>query len=299
MQTKVEFGIHVLTHAMYNFDIVSQIAVSAEDLGYNYCFVGDHFFSEEKAYKGLNWDPKKPTKLDPWTTLSALAVKKSKIRLGTCVSPIPFYQPSRLAKMVACLDVISSGRIVLGVGVGRSKEEALAYGIRWDDFRTRIEKMREGLQIILKMWIEDRATFRGKHYSVSDAPLYPKPIQKPHPPIWFGGAAKPILEDAARLGNGWAIGSYGKWAQIPLFDLFDKCVRKITELAERFNRIPSSIKFAPIIVFSTKRSAANWIREIGKFVDSGANCILIKPYLPSQETIRQIRFFAKNVIPSF
>jgi len=77
------------------------------------------------------------------------------------------------------------GRIVLGVGVGRSKKKALASGIRWDDFKTRIEKMREDLQIILKMWIEDRATFEGEYYSISNAPLYPKPIQKPHPLIWL------------------------------------------------------------------------------------------------------------------
>ena len=114
--------------------------------------------------------------------------------METRVSPIPFYIPPRLAKMVATADIISHGRTLLGVGAGWYKWEAISYGVGWGSHRERIEKMLEGLEIILRLWTQNRTTFKGKYYQVSDAPFWPKPVQKPHPPIWFGGYSDAIVE---------------------------------------------------------------------------------------------------------
>jgi alkanesulfonate monooxygenase SsuD/methylene tetrahydromethanopterin reductase-like flavin-dependent oxidoreductase (luciferase family) len=190
---------------MYDFDTVSQMATLTEDLEYDYFMIGDHFLSSEKDYVMLGWDPGVPTKLDAWSTLHVLALKTSKIKIGPCVSPLPFYTPSRLARLAASVDLLSRGRIIIGLGTGRNKKEVESYGIKWDEFSIRVEKLCEGIQIIRKMHSEDGATFRGKHYSINNVSLYPKPIQKPYPPIWIGGYAEPLIEIAVKHCEGWVI----------------------------------------------------------------------------------------------
>ena len=89
--------------------------------------------------------------------------------------------------MAATLDVISGGRLIFGIGAGWIRKEHIAYGIPFSKPSTRIEQLRESLQIIKKMWTEEKASFRGKYYTITEAIVNPKPVQKPHPPILIGG----------------------------------------------------------------------------------------------------------------
>jgi F420-dependent oxidoreductase-like protein len=128
--------------------------------------------------------------LEGWTTLGAMAGITSKIKLGTMVTGIVYRHPSVLAKIGATLDVLSKGRLVMGIGAAWNEEEAAAYGIPFPSTSERFQRLEEAVQIIHKMWTEDRASFKGQFYQIQDAYCNPKPIQKPHPPILIGGSGE-------------------------------------------------------------------------------------------------------------
>jgi alkanesulfonate monooxygenase SsuD/methylene tetrahydromethanopterin reductase-like flavin-dependent oxidoreductase (luciferase family) len=110
--------------------------------------------------------------------------------------------------MVSTLDNVSNGRVEVGIGAGWFKEEFDAYGIPFADAETRIEGLREGIQIMKKMWTEEKATFKGKYYHIESAYNSPKPMQKPHPPIWVGGGVSSVLRVAAEFADGWNMGFF-------------------------------------------------------------------------------------------
>src|SRR6058998_4284345 len=124
--------------------------------------------------------------LETWTALTYLAARTEKIKLGTLVTPIPFRPPGILAKTVSTLDLLSKGRTILGVGAGWSQTEFEGYST-WDEPRVRVDKTREGLELILKLWTEKSVDFNGKYFHAKGAVLESKPVQKPHPPLLFGG----------------------------------------------------------------------------------------------------------------
>jgi alkanesulfonate monooxygenase SsuD/methylene tetrahydromethanopterin reductase-like flavin-dependent oxidoreductase (luciferase family) len=158
--------------------LLDDIVVKAEELGYASFLTTDHYM--------LPWGNET---LETWVYLSYLAGKVSNIRLGTCVTPISFRPPSLLAKTISTLDLVSNGKVIVGVGLGWNQDEFEAYSI-WDPNPVRFEKTKEALELMVKLWSEDKIDFDGKYYRAKGAALEPKPVQKPHPPLWFGGAAK-------------------------------------------------------------------------------------------------------------
>lgn len=165
----------------------------ADSLGLDFFLTTDHYIT-----------PNSNSSADAWAVLAALAARTERILLGTCVTPIPFRPPQQLAKVVATVDQISNGRAVLGVGAGWSKAEFDAYGT-WDDDRTRMGKTIEGLKIITKLWTSSEPfDFAGKYYSSKQAILEPKPVRKPHPPLWFGGMGEYMLRRVVtKYGDAW------------------------------------------------------------------------------------------------
>ncbi len=129
--------------------------------------------------------------LDAWATLSGLAARTERIRLGTLVSPVTFRHPSELAKVVATVDHVSGGRVELGLGAGWNEAEHAAYGFPFPDVATRLEILAEQLEIVTRSWTEESFSFRGRHYALEDCRALPKPLQRPRPPLIMGGAARP------------------------------------------------------------------------------------------------------------
>ena len=294
---KIEFGIHLPIHGPYDYKAFLETSIMADRLGFDYVTVGDHFFLPAESYIKVGGDASKPDKLDAWIALTALATKTEKIRLGTRVSPIPFYLPSRLAKIVTTVDIVSGGRTILGIGAGWHKEEALAYGIKWGSHKERIEKMLEGLKIMLSLWSQERATFKGKYYQVADAPFWPKPVQKPHPPIWFGGSSNAIIKATAKYGDG-------------LFPLTDTSPDELQTIHRRLKEAVKRQKKEkfPIIAPSfsypngigTKKS--EWIRKVESQLKNGFSSILIDfsaGYAPIRKAQEFLKEFACEVLPSF
>ena len=134
--------------------------------------------------------PEEPM-LEGWTVISMLAGLTTKIKLGTLVTGIIYRYPSVLAKIAATLDVLSKGRLFMGIGAAWNEQESLAYGISFPSNQERLLRLEEAIQVIRKMWTEEPyASFEGKYYQIKNAYCNPKPIQKPSPPILVGGSGE-------------------------------------------------------------------------------------------------------------
>jgi F420-dependent oxidoreductase-like protein len=139
---------------------------------------------------------------DAWTTIAALAARTSKLRFGTLVSPVTFRLPGLLANVAATADHISGGRIELGLGAGWMEREHRAFGFPFPETQERVERFAEQLEIVHRLWSDERVDFHGKHYTLEDAPTLPRPVQRPHPPIVAGGSGgRGTVEPALRFAD--------------------------------------------------------------------------------------------------
>ncbi|HEY6997849.1 MAG TPA: LLM class flavin-dependent oxidoreductase [Candidatus Binatia bacterium] len=139
----------------------------------------------------------------PLIGLAAIASRTSDIKLGTGVLLLPLYHPMMVAEEGAMVDMISGGRLILGIGAGYAPEEFSAFGYSLKERGSRLE---EGISLLCRLWTEEHVTHRGKHYHLEDATVAPRPVQRPRPPIWFGAWAEAAIRRAARLGDAWFIG---------------------------------------------------------------------------------------------
>ncbi|HXJ80487.1 MAG TPA: TIGR03560 family F420-dependent LLM class oxidoreductase [Candidatus Methylomirabilis sp.] len=201
--------------AVTSYDEMRRVAGLAEELGFDSVWLCDHFLTlAPDAYvedagitAGTERSPREGGArsvplLECWTTLAALARDTRRLRLGTSVLCHSYRPPSLLAKMGATLDVISGGRLDLGLGAGWFEREYRAYGIPFPTIGERIAQLAEGVEIIRRMWTDPNPVFQGRHYSIDGAVCDPPPIQRPHPPIWIGGEGDRVHRLAARAADG-------------------------------------------------------------------------------------------------
>jgi len=166
------------------FDAVVQLAVTAEDAGFESLWVMDHFY-QLPALGG----PSQPM-LESYTLLGGLAARTSRIRLGTMVTGVTYRNPALLAKIVTTLDVISAGRAMLGIGAAWYDVEHEGLGVEFPPVRERMDRLEEAVQICRAMFREDEVTFEGRYYSVHGARNLPRPVQPGGPPILIGGGGE-------------------------------------------------------------------------------------------------------------
>jgi F420-dependent oxidoreductase-like protein len=170
-------------------------AEMAERLGYHSFWLVDHFWTLGMPDLDL---------LEAVTMMSAIAARTERVRIGTLVLCNSFRNPALLAKSLTTIDHISNGRLEVGLGAGWMEQEYRAYGYEFPSVGTRLRQLEEGLQILKAMFTENRANFKGRYYTVTDAPNNPKPVQKPHPPIMIGGAGeKVMLRLVAKYADRW------------------------------------------------------------------------------------------------
>ena len=198
----MQFGIHNPSFVFgpdpaTMFEGLKTKAQWAETHGFTWFSVMDHLVQ-------IPWvgDEDEPF-MEGWTALTALAAVTSKIRLATLVSSVAYRNPAYLAKISSGVDVISGGRMTLGIGAGWHEPEYRQYGYEFPERpATRIRQMEEAVKLILTMWSEKKATFHGKYFHVQDAVLEPKPLQKPRPPIMIAGGGEQLtLRVVARFGD--------------------------------------------------------------------------------------------------
>ena len=173
---------------------ISEAALVSERLGFDSFCLADHFFSALGP-------PQEPF-MELWTTLSALSVTTKRIRLGSLVSSNLFRNPALLAKMGATVDVISGGRLIMGIGSGNLAKEYQMYGLSFGTPGERLRRLEESLQVITRLWSGEEVSYQGKYYSLEGATCSPRPIQSPNPPIMVGGdGRKATLRLVAQYGD--------------------------------------------------------------------------------------------------
>lgn len=195
----MRFGLDVAQHQLSWDELLSRVRL-AEDAGLDGVWVFDHF-------KALYGDPRGPA-LEAWTLLAALARETSRVRLGTLVTGMTHRHPSVLAAEVVTVDHLSGGRVECAVGAAWNGREHRELGIPFPTKAERMDRLEEGIQVLRLLFTEDDVTFEGRHYRLEGATYEPKPVQRPHPPIWVGGEGRrrtlPIVGRYADAWHGWA-----------------------------------------------------------------------------------------------
>jgi alkanesulfonate monooxygenase SsuD/methylene tetrahydromethanopterin reductase-like flavin-dependent oxidoreductase (luciferase family) len=233
---RIGFGYVILS-----IDPVTAIeqSVQAEKSGFDTVWVPDHFVD-------IDGD-----RLEPWTVLSAVGMRTKKIRLGSGVTDTQRNHPARTAHAVACLDVISSGRAILGIGAGEAMN-IIPYGLPWDAPTHRVKRLEETIRVIQLLWSSSRhqpVNFKGSYFQLQDAFLSQQPVQKPHPPIFVGAfSSRNALRVVGRLGDGWYA-----WLNTP--DTFRERWRVISQEAEAVGRSVEKIEPASHIMIAFPRNS--------------------------------------------
>lgn len=212
----MQFGVSLPHYGQrHDGESLARYAQTVEEMGYDSLWVSDHIVLPTKrvtpyVYRDLGGDMPPPDIpwLDPMTTLTFLAGVTRRVKLGISVCVLPYRNPVLNAKATASLDVLSGGRLILGVGSGWLPEEAEALGVPFDHRGLRTD---EHIQVLKALWTEDEPRFQGRFYRVADLRCEPKPRQQPHPPIWVGGHEPPALKRAGSLGDGWH--AYRLWPE--------------------------------------------------------------------------------------
>jgi F420-dependent oxidoreductase-like protein len=177
---------------------VRALVEHADRTGWDAACVTDHFMPNTPERTGDT--------LECWTALAALAVLTRRIRVGTIVSGNTYRHPAVVAKMAANVDVMSNGRLVCGMGAGWQENEHAAYGIEFYSVGERLAQLDEACRVLKALWTEERASFAGRFYRLDDAPLMPKPVQRPHPELMIGGGGEKVtLRIAAEHADHWNV----------------------------------------------------------------------------------------------
>jgi len=295
------------------FEAIKNVALQCERLGFDSIWVYDHFITVPATNEAC---------FESWTTLSALATLTKKVGLGQLVTCNSYRYPAVLAKMGATLDVISNGRLNLGIGAGWYKLEYDAYGIPYPKDSVRLTQLREAVQIIKKMWTEDEPSFHGQYYNIDKVINSPKPIQKPHPPILIGGEGKKLtlrivaeLADRCNFGGPITPQRYKELLEI-LDEHCRKVGRKINQI-EKTLIVDSTViarnraalkkkirKFKPKDVSEAQFIEGNLvgipeeiINRIGEFIDVGVTYAMVR--FPDMIENKPLQLFADEVMPAF
>ena len=240
--------------------------------------------------------------LESVTTLTYAAGISHRLRLGVAVLLIAQRNPVDLAKALSSLDVLSEGRLIVGVGLGASTHYYPAYGLIPEG---RVARFRENLEIMKRLWTEEKVTLQGRFAQLDGVPMEPKPAQKPHPPIWFGGHVPAALRRAVELGDGY-IGAGSTPRKVFLEDIkqlppeFPKAKRLYVALGDNLPRLREWFR-----AFYRKPEMADEVAvwglpqkmrdEIRRLEDGGVNHVLLNPVFDEEEQMERL---AQEVLPN-
>lgn len=247
-----------------------------EERGFDSLFVAEHThipLSRKSPYPGGGELPRKYYRtLDPFVALTAAAVATENLLVGTGVALVIERDPIVTAKEVASLDLVSGGRVIFGVGVGWNREEMANHGT---DPKTRGKLMDERLRAMIEIWQQDEPEFRGRYVDFEPIGAWPKPLQKPHPPIYVGGG-KPAFERISEIGDAWLANGLPS----------DKLGPMMGELRETAGRD------VPVTVFNASKT----IEDLEAYSQLGVERVLLGlPTLSEDETLVELDNIADAV----
>jgi len=294
----MEFGV-VLPHVgpqarEHVVERIQAVTQHAEALGYHSIWVADHIvlpthIASHYPYHPEGKFPVDPADnfLEPLTVLGYAAACTTRIRLGTGVLIIPYRHPVVTAKMIATLDVLSHGRIILGAGVGWMAEE---FAYLDAPYRQRGARTDEYLRAMKSLWTEAEPQFHGRFVNFSHLKCEPKPVQKPHPPIWIGGHSEAALRRTATLADGW----YGHvlWRNP---DALPREIQTIKKFAEQAGRDPHSLTYAAP---AYERTFDDVLRNLPRYQQVGLDHVVLAFFMWSEgfeEMLTLMERFAREV----
>lgn len=286
-------------------DGIRRVAQRAEQLGYDGIWVSDHIVVPHSAvsrFGGVFYEP--------LTVLGFAAACTSKIRLGTTVIIVPYRNPLVTAKVLATLDVLSGGRITAGMGVGSTEDEFKALGV---PFQERGALSDEYLGAFKALWTHPNPAFHGQYVRFEEIAFEPKPIQKPHIPLWIGGNSRRAIRRAVAFGDGWH-------PTRPLVEDVRAGIAYLTEVCGQRGRDPKSLTVAvrqPLKFYegaegSVKRrpllgSPQKIIDELGQYQEAGVGYAMLDTFYSVPELehetvdsmLATLERFATDVMPKF
>jgi probable F420-dependent oxidoreductase len=293
-------------------EALETIVQRGEALGFHSVMIADHVvfptaISSQYPYTVSGAFPGGGDALEQLTLMAFVAGRTRTLRLVTSVMILPYRNPVATAKALATIDVLSGGRVTVGVGVGWLKEEFEALDA--EDFDRRGAVSDEYLRIFKTLWTQNPASFKGEFYRFEALRCLPQPVQKPHPPIWVGGHSKAALRRAARLGDGWH--PVGANPAVPLGPAeLRRMLDELFRLTEAEGRDPHALTIsykAP--VYDAARaagerrpfsgSAEQIAEDIGTFARLGVSELIFdfrSPSLP--ESLERMERFATTVMPA-
>ena len=273
---------------------VIDLAVGAEKLGFDSVWASEHVFNVSYVYDRIGDKPY----YEPLTVLTYVAAMTSTIGLGTSVLVLPYHNPIRLAKVAATLDVLSGGRVMLGLGVGVIEEELEARG---SPFAERGAISDEMIAVMKELWTKDDPSFLGKYHSFSGMKFTPKPVQKPHIPIIIGGTSKAAIRRAARSGTVWHPTALSPQALAEGMDY-------LKEQAVKAGRDPSEISVSISAAignthnhnrYSLGEDPEEILERSQKYQEMGLERLVVSPNTRDQTQLRPImEMLAEVVIPA-
>ena len=245
-------------------DILVQVAQKGEELGFESAWIPEHLAVpvEMKARYPGSADGKFPggsgvALHDPFVALSFVAAQTKTLKLGTGVFVLPLRNTISVAKAVASLDVLSQGRVIFGIGVGWCEEEFDAVGM---PFKNRASRTREAVSVMRALWTEETPQFAGTHHRFQPVGFNPKPVQKPHPPVVFGGDSRAALKRTAELADGWCGLRYTPDSVTPYL----ATLKELTEQAGRdFSQLEITVGLDPSVELT--------LDTVKRFEDAGVH----------------------------
>jgi F420-dependent oxidoreductase-like protein len=221
----------------------------------------DHFYP-------LSGDPAGPN-LEGWTMLAALAQATRRIRLGCQVTGMVYRHPAVLANMAATVDIISGGRLELGLGAGWNQQECDAYGIELPPLRERLDRFGEGVEAIIGLLSQETTTFAGRYVRLTGARCEPKPVQRPHPPVTIGGRGRTrTLRTAARWAQQWnaITDDVAEWASLR---------ETLLEHCAALGRDPAEITCSANVRISGPDGLAEAAQTAAAYASAGAGLVIM------------------------
>lgn len=274
----MDFGVMMLV-TDFSLDAAS-IAKAAEERGFESLFVPEHTHVPVSTAGphpgGVEFPPEAMQGVDPFVTLAVAAGATSRLRLGTGICQVPVRDPIQLAKQVASIDVVSGGRFLFGVGTGWNREEMLNHGV---DPRTRTSQLVEHVAAMKRIWTEDEASFAGRFVKFDPLWSVPKPVQRPHPPVLYGGNGPRAIDRVLELDAEWM-----PWHALLGEDFVDHVVelRHRAAMAGRMS-VPVTVFGAP-----ADEEIISMYREVGV-----ARCVFPLPSASAEEVVSILDWYAE------
>jgi len=233
----------------------------ADKGGFDHVWVFDHLDSIGTG------GPDRPV-FEGWALQAAIAAATERVRIGCLVTGNTYRHPALLAKLAVTVDHLSGGRLEFGIGAAWAQNEHETLGIEGLDHR--VGRLSESLQIIKSLWTEERTTFAGRYYRLAEAIANPKPVQKPHPPIWIGAGGQQTLRLVARHADVWNVSGGGTPER------FKELTAQLDEACDAIGRDPASIRRS--VQFRWEGDRAALIETAGSYIELGATELVI--YVP-------------------